>query len=171
MSRHIRAWESFCEHIFSIEVERLSASEFYVHICNWLKKSKFLFDRYLWDLYGFEFYLNIDIGEYVVECCDCRESKESVRWKSMQPSSMSGIAVIVRDVLWSIVTFQSERMCPRCGDDVLCILINELDDELVYFCNLCCWAELSSGQQWLGEEKLIPVTIKKLGEKGVLINN
>lgn len=163
-----RQWKSFCSIFNELDVSTIDAKHFYSAISSWLIKNRKMFDDDVWKIYGLGKLSELNPSLYKVECLEGSVAESIDRWNNTQPSSQNSIAIIIRDALWDMAAFKTNIQCPNCQDDDLRALLEPDSKEIILSCDLCCWSQSSSGNEWSGSQNLIPANKDQLT---VLVQN
>lgn len=64
--------------------------------------------------------------------------------------------VIVRDVLWNLLAFRSNRDCPSCKQENLRVLTDQAGKDIYFSCDACRYTESLFGKEVVIPERLYP---------------
>ncbi len=113
----------------------------------------------------FDFLLNLDINEYIIENPDiCLETEYERLTKMHMDNNRWLVSMIIGDILREMITVKSGFDCPRCSSETA-FYIAEFDNtnerKRVLMCEVCSWC-LNENSRHI--KKLIPASINELRE-------
>ncbi|GAA5042340.1 hypothetical protein GCM10011506_44280 [Marivirga lumbricoides] len=85
------------------------------------------------------------------------------------PLTYDRAVIKVRDVLWELLVFKSDILCPCCGDDNLRVMVNN-DNILIFTCDLCGCILNESGKKTDVNGKLYPAPMSMIRLAGITAN-
>jgi hypothetical protein len=64
---------------------------------------------------------------------------------------------IASSLVWDLLTFESEIICPRCSSDNLRVFVNTASSETIFSCETCFYSQLN-GKEIKRPETLVPAS-------------
>ena len=168
MKRHKIIWFELCEMLSKPQAVLLSKASLYASLSTWLEANIGTFGPEISAVYGFDSYVNYDPSDYPTESCEFSAQEIIHRIISLEPSSLDSVAMIIRDTLWDLIAYKSNRECLNCGDDDFRVLYDGNLDRFVMSCDLCGCSVFDDGSQWLGDPELKPANVRQLKANGYL---
>ena len=89
---------------------------------------------------------------------------------NQSPLTYDRAIIKVRDVLWELLIFKSDKSCPCCGDDNLRVMTNAVNSRLFFTCDLCGCILNEFGNEMSINEKLFPAPIEMIKLHGIAPN-
>lgn len=165
-----RLWNSFCSMLEKIDTSVTDEERFYTHIVNWLSENKKLFDVGTWNIYKLDYYFDLKLSLYRVDCMECSVEETISRLINLsnltdfKVGKKSSILMFIRDILWDMVAFKTQTPCPNCQNDDLRALIEPNSNEMILSCDKCCWSQSIYGDKWSGTKLLIPANKEQISK-------
>lgn len=162
MASVIKQWKKFSTLLSDIDSSTNDKQHFYSVISDWLTSNRNLFSDQVWGCYHLGYFASLDPSQYRVGSAEDSVSVSIEVLIRAEPSSLSTMAMFIRDTLWDMVAYKTRVRCPNCEDDDLRALIEPDSQEIVLSCDLCLWSQLPSGKKWSGPKTLIPANKTQL---------
>lgn len=139
-----KAWYEF-RHMISEIDDRDNPITIFQHIRGWYQNNKIFLSPYLFQGYGLEELINIDIKAYPLDKSEC--TPQSIkRFLSLEPSSEETMIMFLRDELWEFVVLAVNVQCQRCGKLEMSALFDAEAKKVVLECTQCGLLQTTDGE-------------------------
>ena len=111
----------------------------------------------------FTYFENIDTDNYAFEASwyDFEELID-IDLLNNQVINFDNVVVVVRDILWEIIAFKTDRDCKVLPIDNLRLLTNSDKNALFFCCDVCGYTENIEGEKITVNEILYPATMSQI---------
>lgn len=160
-------WASLMSTLSALNGEA-TRTVYYRTIAGWIRDHESDIPGEVWESYGLATLADLCVDEHAIEFSEQEVSADIARLREFEPKSMDNIAMLLRDRLWNMAAFKTDRDCPSCGDDELRVLFDQdsVPPRHVLACDTCGWAQWPDGRKWTGRPTVRPATLRELEEGG-----
>jgi len=160
----MKLWDSFLEMV-SDKNNLSDYKTYYSAIVQWTKKRIKLFTDEMIKNNDFDFLLNLDVNEYIIENPDICLETEYERLKKMHMNNKRWlVSMIIGNILREMITVKSGFECPRCSSETA-FYIAEFDNtnerKRVLMCDVCGWCETENNENI---RNILPANMNQLQE-------
>ena len=145
--------------------QTLTPKDLYIELLSWGKQLNDSNEMRIKNLYTnyLQYFDKLKIDEYLFEPLwyDFNDLIDFCLLK-YEPKRLERIVVIIRDVLWEIIAFKTNRSCKILPEDNLRFLTDELKEYIYFSCDSCFYTEDLEGNKRKVEMKLYPATINQI---------
>lgn len=135
--------------------------DLYVKLVAWANNLANSNEKTIKELYViyFDYFKNLEIKDFSFQPLWYNFSElMQFDFLNHNPKDLKRTVVVVRDILWEIIAFKTNRNCKVIETDNLRLLTNSSRDVLYFCCDTCSYAENIDGTQIKITEILYPAT-------------
>jgi hypothetical protein len=167
---NIKLWEKFKSNVIDHQqnLDRKVLIDLLLSFSKDLKPTKDVTNKQLYNRY-LAYFEDMDIPSYY-KCDEVWYSLENLVTYDILNSNVDNYkrpVVNVRDLLWELLAFKSDRECPSCGDDDMRVLSPKNSSQLILACDLCTYACDLEGNEAFPEEKCYPTHYDLIKAAGI----
>jgi hypothetical protein len=111
------------------------------------------------------FVINIREEDFVIGAAKHDYERIVVRYQQCPPVSKIEAWRKISHLIWDLIVFVSQEVCPQCKSDHLCILMDSGGSKVYKSCETCFYT-VSEDHQPQKREGLFPANLKILTDKG-----
>ena len=141
--------------------KHLTREELFKYLLKWSDEVKKLRDNRIKDLYIDHLAYFENIPDTQVEHYEYWYSLDELLEQDVLnvfPTRYEQPVLYVRELLWELVAFKSDRNCSRCRNDMLRVLTDREATKVFFSCDLCAYTEDLLGNEVLHHENLFPAS-------------
>ncbi len=114
-------------------------------------------------------FLNNDIDSNIVGTSGINLPKLANTLSIRQIQKPEQIIKAIENIIWDLIVFESDIICPQCKGDKLQCLSEVNSTEIFLSCSSCFWTKKENGNIVHKSDSMIPADINKLRLKGYII--
>jgi len=86
----------------------------------------------------------------------------------IKPRELKNAVVVVRDMIWELVVFKSNRECKILPNNCMRVFTDKLKEQLFFCCDMCDYTEDINRKEVLINRLLLPATIQHIRRNNIL---
>ncbi len=104
-----------------------------------------------------DFIKNMNLEEYYIGKTGDNFKVISMGYFNKEFRTADDVWRIVSSLIWDLISFESEVICPRCSSDNLRIFVNTASSETIFSCETCFYSQIN-GKEIKRPETLVPAS-------------
>ncbi len=169
----LKKWEQLRKGIIH-DRDNLDAYSLLKLLLNWTQEIKKLTDVQIQNLYKnyFSYYEKLNIEDiFYPDNTVWYSLEEIIQYDIIQAKVDSPQWAIVhtRDIIFNLLVFKSDKDCPCCHDDNLCVFVEIDSEKLIFECDIClCVVDENNNKQNSEGKLVVPAPASLIKAKNIL---
>lgn len=157
----LKKWEQLKKNI-ELNKNNLTTLSLIKELLNWTKEIQLIKDIQIQNLCDdyYKYFENIDIESIIyIDSNVWYSLDEIIQFDILQAKveSYEWAIIHVRDILFNLLVFKSDKDCPCCSDDNLRVFVEKGSDKLIFQCDIClCMIDENGNKQNIEGSFLVP---------------